>query len=50
MVAKLLADAEATGDTVDFSKPYCVLSIHGDSGKKNTRIHRQIFIQTELGY
>ena len=48
IVRQLLADAKATGDTVDFSKPYCILYIRAND--RNRAVSGQFFVQTELRY
>ena len=46
MVAKLLSDAAATGESVDFTKPYCevIVNIH----RNRQTINNNFFIQTEF--
>lgn len=48
IVRRLLTDAKATGDTVDFSKPYCILYIRASD--RNRLVIGQFFVQTELIY
>lgn len=42
MMEKLLADAEATGDSIDFTKPYCRVKAMGGDG------YIDFFVQTEF--
>lgn len=47
MIDKLLKDAAATGESVDFSKPYCELVAYAGKNGRD-KIQQQYFIQTEF--